>query len=105
MYSSRGIISSLIGLSLIRQSANPLIPQSINYKTTLPMRKGLSSSAAVCVLIVKCFNETYGLGMTQAGDDTLPFCYLQPSTYKRTKLTMKPIAFLLPTHLLYRRYT
>ena len=31
------------------------------------MRKGLSSSAAVCVLVVKCFNETYGLGMTQAG--------------------------------------
>jgi GHMP kinases N terminal domain len=28
-----------------------------NYRTTLPMRKGLSSSAAVCVLVAKCFNE------------------------------------------------
>ena len=38
----------------------------INYKTTLPMRKGLSSSAAVCVMIAKCFNEVYGLGMGQS---------------------------------------
>jgi hypothetical protein len=38
----------------------------INYKTTLPMRKGLSSSAAACVMIAKCFNEVYGLGMGQA---------------------------------------
>ena len=37
------------------------------------MRKGLSSSAAVCVLVVKCFNETYGLGMTQAGDIPDPY--------------------------------
>ena len=29
----------------------------INYLTTLPMKKGLSSSAALCVLIAKCFNE------------------------------------------------
>ena len=28
-----------------------------NYRTTLPMRKGLSSSAAVCVMVAKCFNE------------------------------------------------
>jgi galactokinase len=34
-----------------------------NYKTTLPMKKGLSSSAAICVLITKCFNEIYNIGM------------------------------------------
>ena len=35
-----------------------------NYQTTLPMRKGLSSSAAICVLITKCFNEIYQLQLT-----------------------------------------
>jgi galactokinase len=35
-----------------------------NYKTTLPMGKGLSSSAAVCVLVAKAFNELFSLGMT-----------------------------------------
>jgi hypothetical protein len=35
-----------------------------NYRTTLPMGKGLSSSAAVCVLVTKCFNEAYGLELT-----------------------------------------
>ena len=29
----------------------------INYRHTLPMGKGLSSSAAVCVLVAKCFDE------------------------------------------------
>ena len=28
-----------------------------NYLNTLPMGKGLSSSAAVCVLVAKCFNH------------------------------------------------
>jgi len=44
------------------------------------MRKGLSSSAAVCVLVVKCFNETYGLGMTQAGTTTTHILLLMNST-------------------------
>ena len=34
-----------------------------NYKTTLPMKKGLSSSAAVCVLVVQCFEAVYGCSM------------------------------------------
>ena len=37
-----------------------------NHETTLPMRKGLSSSAAVCVMIASCVNEVYGLGMSMA---------------------------------------
>ena len=36
----------------------------VNTKTTLPQRKGLSSSAAVCVLVVRAFSECYGLGLT-----------------------------------------
>ena len=32
-----------------------------NYKTTLPIKKGLSSSAAVCVLVARAFSEAFGL--------------------------------------------
>lgn len=32
-----------------------------NYLTTLPMKKGLSSSAAVCVLVVQCFSDFFQL--------------------------------------------
>jgi len=35
-----------------------------NYKTTLPVKKGLSSSAAFCVLVARAFNSTYQLGLT-----------------------------------------
>lgn len=37
-----------------------------NYRTTLPMKKGLSSSAAVCVLVATAFDRVYQLGFTQA---------------------------------------
>lgn len=36
-----------------------------NYKTTLPMKKGLSSSAAVCVLVATAFNMVFDLGFSQ----------------------------------------
>ena len=35
-----------------------------NYKTTLPVKKGLSSSAAFCVLVARAFNQAYQLGLT-----------------------------------------
>lgn len=35
-----------------------------NYLTTLPLKKGLSSSAAVCVLVVKALCHVYGLELT-----------------------------------------
>ncbi|MCX6746765.1 MAG: GHMP kinase [Candidatus Pacearchaeota archaeon] len=35
-----------------------------NYKTDLPIKSGLSSSASVCVLTTKAFNEIYDLGFT-----------------------------------------
>ena len=35
-----------------------------NYKTTLPVKKGLSSSAAFCVLVARAFNQVYQLGLT-----------------------------------------
>lgn len=36
-------------------------------KNTLPMKKGLSSSAAICVLVAKAFNELYDLHLSTRG--------------------------------------
>jgi len=44
-----------------------------NYKTDLPMKKGLSSSAAVCVLTARAFNRTYDLKMTVRGEMELAY--------------------------------
>lgn len=38
-----------------------------NHTTTLPVKKGLSSSAAACVLIARAFNELYDLKMNPRG--------------------------------------
>ena len=35
-----------------------------NYLTTLPIKKGLSSSAAICVLVARAFNKLYDLNLT-----------------------------------------
>ena len=35
-----------------------------NYRTDLPIKKGLSSSAAICVLIARAFNQLYDLQLT-----------------------------------------
>jgi UTP-glucose-1-phosphate uridylyltransferase/mevalonate kinase len=45
-----------------------------NYKTDLPVKKGLSSSAAACVLVARAFNRTYDLKMTIRGE--MEFAYL-----------------------------
>ena len=39
-----------------------------NYRTDLPIKKGLSSSAALCVLVVRAFNRTYDLKLTIRGE-------------------------------------
>ena len=38
------------------------------YKVTLPQKKGLSSSAAICVLAARAFNRLYGLNLTVRGE-------------------------------------
>lgn len=40
----------------------------VNYRTDLPIRKGLSSSAAFCVLIARAFNRLYDIKMTIRGE-------------------------------------
>jgi UTP-glucose-1-phosphate uridylyltransferase/mevalonate kinase len=44
-----------------------------NYKTDLPMKKGLSSSAAICVLVARAFNRVYDLKMTIRGEMELAY--------------------------------
>jgi UTP-glucose-1-phosphate uridylyltransferase/mevalonate kinase len=39
-----------------------------NYLTDLPVKKGLSSSAAICVLVARAFNCVYDLKMTTRGE-------------------------------------
>jgi galactokinase len=38
------------------------------HTTTLPLKKGLSSSAALCVLVARAFNSVYSLGLTLRGE-------------------------------------
>ena len=45
-----------------------------NYRTDLPIKKGLSSSAAVCVLTARALNRTYDLGLTTR--DEMELAYL-----------------------------
>src|SRR5271157_4167323 len=44
-----------------------------NYRTDLPIKKGLSSSAAVCVLVARAFNRMYDLKMTTRGEMELAY--------------------------------
>ncbi len=44
-----------------------------NYKTDLPVKKGLSSSAAICVLTARAFNRVYDLKMTTRGEMELAY--------------------------------
>ncbi|MCD6287688.1 MAG: GHMP kinase [Candidatus Hydrogenedentes bacterium] len=45
-----------------------------NYKMDLPLKKGLSSSAAFCVLTARAFNRLYDLKMTVRGE--MEYAYL-----------------------------
>jgi UTP-glucose-1-phosphate uridylyltransferase/mevalonate kinase len=44
-----------------------------NYKTDLPVKKGLSSSAAICVLAARAFNRIYDLKLTVRGEMELAY--------------------------------
>jgi UTP-glucose-1-phosphate uridylyltransferase/mevalonate kinase len=44
-----------------------------NFKTDLPIRKGLSSSAAICVLAARAFNRVYDLKLTVRGEMELAY--------------------------------
>eukprot|EP01065_Artemidia_motanka_P005417 TRINITY_DN12612_c0_g1_i2.p1 TRINITY_DN12612_c0_g1~~TRINITY_DN12612_c0_g1_i2.p1 ORF type:complete len:680 (+),score=217.13 TRINITY_DN12612_c0_g1_i2:78-2042(+) len=69
-----GFYSYVAGVAfqlLIRNQIGGLVVD--NYRTTLPVKKGLSSSAAVCVLIARAFNRVYDLRMTLRGEMELAY--------------------------------
>ena len=45
-----------------------------NYAMSLPLKKGLSSSAAICVLVARAFNQLYDLGLTLQEEMDLAYC-------------------------------
>ena len=49
-----------------------------NYLTDLPVKKGLSSSAAICVLVARAFNRIYDLEMTTR--DEMEYAYRGETT-------------------------
>jgi mevalonate kinase len=49
-----------------------------NFKTTLPVKKGLSSSAAICVLVARAFNQIYDLKLSIR--DEMEFAFLGERT-------------------------
>ncbi len=49
-----------------------------NYKTDLPIQKGLASSAAVCVLVARAFNQIYDLKLNRQGE--MEMAYLGETT-------------------------
>mmetsp|Transcript_10413 Transcript_10413/g.17244 ORF Transcript_10413/g.17244 Transcript_10413/m.17244 type:complete len:363 (-) Transcript_10413:219-1307(-) len=49
-----------------------------NYKTSLPVKKGLSSSAAVCVLTARALNQLYDLNLTKR--EEMEFAFLGETT-------------------------
>lgn len=49
-----------------------------NYLTDLPVKKGLSSSAAICVLVARAFNQVYDLKLTVR--EEMEFAYLGETT-------------------------
>jgi galactokinase len=60
-----GFWSYAAGVAFQVASRFPVGGLSINnYRTDLPIRKGLSSSAAICVLVARAFNRVYDLGLT-----------------------------------------
>lgn len=44
-----------------------------NYRMDLPLKKGLSSSAALCVLVARAFNRLYDLQLTVQGEMDLAY--------------------------------
>ena len=61
-----GFFSYIAGVShhVVTNYHNILGLEIDNYKTDLPVKKGLSSSASICVLVARAFNQIYNLGWT-----------------------------------------
>ena len=56
------IAGTLYQISLIQKNMTGI--EIDNYDSTLPIKKGLSSSASICVLVTKAYNALFNLGWT-----------------------------------------
>ena len=74
-----GFFSYAAGVAYCICSQHPVAGLAIdNYRTDLPVKKGLSSSASVCVLTARALNRLYDLGMTVR--DEMEYAYLGETT-------------------------
>jgi UTP-glucose-1-phosphate uridylyltransferase/mevalonate kinase len=70
-----GFFSYMAGVAFQVMTFYPVKGLEIdNYRTDMPVKKGLSSSAAVCVLTARAFNKVYDLRMTIRGE--MEFAYM-----------------------------
>ncbi len=70
-----GFFSYMAGVAFQVMTFYPVKGLEIdNFRTDLPVKKGLSSSAAVCVLTARAFNKIYDLRMTVRGE--MEFAYM-----------------------------
>lgn len=66
----------------------------VNYKTTLPMKKGLSSSAAVCVLVVQSFSALFNVHLELS--EVMELAYLgEMNTPSRSSSILRAVDKLL----------
>lgn len=71
-----------------------------NYKTDLPIKKGLSSSASICVLMARAFNQLYGLNLSKEGEMDLAYRG-EVTTPKRCGRMDQVCAFNKPVLMIY----
>jgi mevalonate kinase len=64
-----------------------------NYKTTLPIKKGLSSSAAVCVLVARAFSRALDLRLTSLTEARLAYAGERQTPSKCGRMDQAGCAF------------
>ena len=69
------------------------------YKMTLPIKKGLSSSAAVCVLTARAFNKLYNLNLTTRGEMEIAYHGEQLTPSRCGRLDQACAYGKVPVHL------
>lgn len=77
---STSLFSYIAGVAYQIRTVYPSVGGIVmnNYKTTLPVKKGLSSSAAICVLTARAYSQCYGLNFTKRQE--MEFAYLGETT-------------------------
>ena len=72
--SEGGFFSYVAGVAFVLVTSYKIRGLEVhNYRTDLPIAKGLSSSAAVCVLLARAFNRIYDLKLTVQGEMNIAY--------------------------------